>query len=101
MATSIHLLPFYTIPIFPLLNRKIFHLLVTLKVILGSGYLSFSGLLGAHHSVHKDLIMYSDSTQVSTASFLILHLFQEKTLFSYPKTDNVHMNTGITKYSST
>ena len=33
MATSIHpslscLLPFYTIPIFPLLNRKIFHLLV-------------------------------------------------------------------------
>ena len=31
MATSIHsslscLLPFYTIPIFPLLNRKIFHL---------------------------------------------------------------------------
>ena len=33
MATCIHssrscLLPFYTIPIFPLLNRKIFHLLV-------------------------------------------------------------------------
>ena len=35
MATCIHssrscLLPFYTIPIFPLLNRKIFHLLVGL-----------------------------------------------------------------------
>ena len=35
MATCIHssrscLLPFYTIPIFPLLNRKIFHLLVIL-----------------------------------------------------------------------
>ena len=34
MATCIHssrscLLPFYTIPIFPLLNRKIFHLLVS------------------------------------------------------------------------
>ena len=37
MATCIHssrscLLPFYTIPIFPLLNRKIFHLLVYMKV---------------------------------------------------------------------
>ena len=34
MATSIHpslscLLPFYTIPIFPLLNRRIFNLLVS------------------------------------------------------------------------
>ena len=36
MATCIHssrscVLPFYTIPIFPLLNRKIFHLLVITK----------------------------------------------------------------------
>ena len=45
MATCIHssrscLLPFYTIPIFPLLNQKIFHLLVvcidTLLVHAGS-----------------------------------------------------------------
>ena len=39
MATSIHpflscLLPFYTIPIVPLLNRKIFHLLVYVDVML-------------------------------------------------------------------
>ena len=39
MATCIHssrscLLPFYTIPIFPLLNRKIFHLLVNVVLLV-------------------------------------------------------------------
>ena len=42
MATCTHssrscLLPFYTIPIFPLLNRMIFHLLVILMVRYGRG----------------------------------------------------------------
>ena len=39
MATCIHssrscLPPFYTIPVFPLLNRKIFHLLVSLSTVV-------------------------------------------------------------------
>ena len=40
MATCIHSSrsPFYTIPIFPLLNRKIFHLLVILSTTVLSDY---------------------------------------------------------------
>ena len=45
MATCIHssrscLPPFYTIPIFPLLNRKIFHLLVSFLFLLHTAYYS-------------------------------------------------------------
>ena len=44
MAKSIHpslscLLPFYTIPIFPLLNRKIFHLLASFLLFLDAHYI--------------------------------------------------------------
>ena len=53
MAKSIHpslscLLPFYTIPIFPLLNRKIFHLLVSIL---------FFGC-----TLHTKFILYSELT---------------------------------------
>ena len=49
MATCIHsswscLLPFYTIPIFPLLNRKIFHLLVIYRVVMGT-FMLFTHIL--------------------------------------------------------
>ena len=45
MSTCIHssrscLPPFYTIPIFPLLNRKIFHLLVSFLFLLHTAYYS-------------------------------------------------------------
>ena len=77
MATCIHssrscLLPFYTIPIFPLINRKIFHLLVsflffccTLHIsseeYIAWGYLLlFTHLLCLCHVVGSVLCMYAN-----------------------------------------
>ena len=50
MATCIHssqscLLPFYTIPIFPLLNRKIFHLLVSFLFFAAHCILALTNIL--------------------------------------------------------
>ena len=52
MATCIHssrscLPPFYTIPIFPLLNQKIFHLLVSFLFLLHTAYYSEEYMPGA------------------------------------------------------
>ena len=69
MATCIHssrscLLPFYTIPIFPLLNRKIFHLLVYMYM-----YIVYTCM----HSLGKENVLLTTQQDLSASSYAHLY----------------------------
>ena len=77
MATCIHssrscLLPFYTIPIFPLLNRKIFHLLVYCRS--GNVFFGVKNILCELFSWHQIFVKLLVYEQLLTGEKLKLRL---------------------------